>query len=108
MGSYYLTALAIVIAMPLAAIAVAAGLARWAHDALVRAPVLGALGVLFTGFAIVNLFVARACGDGVNRPIVAIALADDACREVGLVSLQLVILLVVATAAAVRLGDVRR
>ena len=107
-GSYYLTALAIVVAIPIVAMAVAAGLARWANDVLRRSPVVGAVGVLLTASAVLNLFVARACGGGVNRPIVALAVTDDACHRTGLVSLQLVLLLVVATAAVVRLGEVRR
>lgn len=101
-------AVAIVVAIPIAALALAAGLARWARDVVSRSPVVGALGVLFTVSALAHLFVARACGAGVNRPILALAAADEACYRVGLVSLQLVVLLVVATAAAARLADVRR
>ena len=101
-------ALAIVLAIPLVAITVAAGLASWARDVVSRSPLLGALGVLFTASALAHLFVARACGTGVNRPILAIAAADEACHRVGLVSLQLVVLLVVTTATVVRLGGVRR
>jgi hypothetical protein len=107
-GSYYLTAMAIVLAIPIVALAMVAGLARWARDVLSRSPLVGALGVLFTASSLVNLFMARACGAGVNRPIVALAVGDGACHRTGLVSLQLVVLLVVTTATVVRLGDVRR
>lgn len=107
-GSHYLTALAIVVAIPIVAMAVAAGLARWASDVLRRSPVVGGVGVLLTASALLNLFVARACGGGVNRPIAALAAADDACYRTGLVSLLLVLLLVVATAVVVRLPEVRR
>lgn len=108
MSSYYLTALLIVLAIPVVVLALAVGLAGWARDSMARAPVTGALGVVLAASALVNLLVARSCGDGVNRPIVAAALGDDACRRVGLVSLQLLLLAVVATAVVVRLGDLRR
>ena len=41
-------------------------------------------------------------------PIVALAVADDACHRMGVASLQLVVLLVVTTATVVRLGGLRR
>jgi hypothetical protein len=105
---YYLTALLIVVAIPLAAIATLVGLTTWARDALRRAPVVGGLGIVFVLAALVNLFVARTCGAGTNRPIIALTLADEACHRVGLVSLEIVLLLVVTTAVMVRLSDVRR
>ena len=108
MGSYYLTALALVLAIPVAAMGALVGLAAWTRDAITRAPVLGVLGAACTFAAVANLFLARACGDGINRPIVAAAVGVDECRQVGVASVAVVILLLVATAAATRLGDVRR
>jgi hypothetical protein len=69
--------------------------------------VVGSLGVLLAALAIVNLVVARSCGGGVNRPIVSAVLRSDACHRSGVIALGLPILLVVATATLVRLGDAR-
>lgn len=108
MSSYYLGAVLLVLAIPIAAMSALVGLAAWTRDALTRAPVVGALGALCTFAAIVHLLVARRCGDGINRPLVAAAVGLDECRRVGVASVALVVLLLAATAAATRLGDVRR
>ena len=108
MSSYYLTAVVLVLAIPVVALAALVGLVRWARDSIARAPAIGVLGVLCTASALVNLFLARACGDGVNRPIIAAAIGDPACQRVGVASIQVVLLLVVATAAVTRLADAGR
>ena len=108
MGSYYLTALALVLAIPIVAMAALVGLVRWSRDALARAPVLGALGIVSTYIALANLFVARACGDGINRPIIAAAVGTDECRRLGVSSVGVALVLLVATPVVTRLGDVRR
>jgi hypothetical protein len=107
-GSYYLTALALVLAIPIAFLAACLGLALWTRDSVARAPLIGALGAVCTAAAIANLVVARACGDGINRPLVAAAVGADECRRVGVASVALVLLLLSATSAVTRLGDVRR
>jgi hypothetical protein len=103
-----LLALLIVLAIPVAALWVLAGFAVWARDAVRRSPLLGGLGVLCTGVAVANLFVERTCADGTNRPIVAMFVSDHGCHRLGVISLEVVVLLLVATAATVRLGDLRR
>lgn len=108
MSSYDLVAFALVLAIPVTAIAALVGLAAWTRDAITRAPLVGALGALCTFAAIAHLVVPRDCGDGVNRPIVAAAVGVDECQRVGVASVALVVLLLAATAAVTRLGDVRR
>ncbi|HEX4903875.1 MAG TPA: hypothetical protein VFU93_00395 [Acidimicrobiales bacterium] len=108
MSSYYLVAVLLVLAIPIAAMGALVGLAAWTRDALTRAPVVGALGALCTFAAITHLVLPRACGDGTNRPIVAAAVGLDECRRIGVASVALVVLLLAATATVTRLGDVRR
>ena len=108
MSSYYLGAVLLVLAIPIAAMSALVGLAAWTHDALTRAPVVGALGAMCTFAAIVHLVVPRDCGDGVNRPIVAAAVGLDECHRVGVASVAVVVLLLAATTAVTRLRDVRR
>jgi hypothetical protein len=106
--SYYLAAVLLVLAIPLGVLAVGAGLVAWGRDAVHRSPVVGGFGILCVAAAILNLVVARSCGAGVNRPIVSAVLSSDACHRSGVIALGLPLLLVVGTAAVVRLGDVRR
>ena len=108
MSSYDLAALGLVLAIPLVGLAALAGLVAWTRDVLARAPIVGGLGAVSTFAAIAHLIVPRACGDGVNRPIVAAAVGLDECRRIGVASVGLVVLLLAATAAVTRLGDVRR
>jgi hypothetical protein len=44
----------------------------------------------------------------VNRPIISAFLGPDDCQRSGLVSVELVVLLAVATALVVRAGEIRR
>lgn len=108
MGSYYLTALALVLAIPVAAMAVVTGLVLWTRDVLSRAPAIGALGAACTSAALAHLLVARTCGDGINRPIIAAALGSDECRRIGVGSVALAVLLLAATAVVTRLVEVKR
>ena len=108
MSSYYLVSLVLVLAMPIAALASLAGLVHWARDSIARAPVIGALGVVCAASALGNLLVARACGDSINRPLIGAALGDETCRRIGAASIELLLLIVVATAVVTRLGELRR
>jgi hypothetical protein len=108
MGSYELIALVLVLAIPAVGMAIVAGGIAWARDTIARAPVPGSIGVACTIIAAANLFVARTCGGSTNRPIVAMALPDDPCQRSALIAVELVLLLVVATATVVRLPDLRR
>lgn len=108
MSSYDLLGLLIVLAIPIAGIALVAGTVVWARDAIRRSPRTGSLGVGLTAMAGANLLVARACGSGVNRPIIDFAVGHDDCLRAGLLSVELVLLLAVTTSVVVRLGDVRR
>ena len=103
-----LLALILILVIPVAALLLLVGVGVWARDAVRRSPVVGGLGVLFTGVALANLFVERTCDDGTNRPVVSMLVSDHSCHRLGVISLEIVVLLIVATAVAVRLGDVRR
>lgn len=105
MGSYYLGALALVLAIPIVALVVVGGTVVWARDVVTRAPVVGSIGAIATMLALANVFAARACGAGVNRPIIAITLADEACRRTGFLAFAVVLLLGSATASVVRLPE---
>jgi hypothetical protein len=105
--SYYLVAVLLVLAIPVGLLVLGYGLVQWGRDSLHRAPLVGGVGVLAATLAIVNLVVARSCGTGTNRPIVSAVLSSDACHRDGVLALALPILLVVGTAALVRLRDAR-
>ena len=105
---YELVALLIVIAIPFAALGLIVATAAWGRDAVVRSRHAGITGIVCTAVAAGNLFIARPCGDGVNRPLLAIVTGSDECYRAALMSFELVMLLVVATSVAVRLGDLRR
>jgi hypothetical protein len=105
---YDLLALLIVFAIPFAAIGLVVAAYAWGRDAIERSRAAGIAGVGLTVLAAVNLLVARGCGSGVNRPVITMVLGDDACHRVGLLSFELLLLLVVATSVVVRLPDVRR
>lgn len=108
MGSYYIAAIVLVLAIPVGLLTLGFGLVAWGRDAVRRSPVVGGLGVACTVLAIGNLVVARSCAAGVNRPIVSAALSSDACHRSGVIAVEIALLLVVATAAVVRLGEIRR
>src|SRR3954470_9224519 len=103
-----LLALLIVLLIPVAAAALVAGLVLWARDSVRRSRVIGGFGVVCVAVALVNLYVARACSDGVNRPIVGMWVSDHGCQRVGVMSFEAVLLAIVATSVVVRLADVRR
>ena len=102
-----LLATIIIIAIPVAALLLVAGVLAWGYDAFVRNPVIAILGIAATAAATANLFFERSCHDGVNRPIVSMFVGDHACHRTGLLSLEVVLLLVVGTSVLVRLGEVR-
>jgi hypothetical protein len=106
-GSYYLGAVALVLAIPVGLLVLGYGLVLWGRDSVQRSPLVGGFGVLGAALAISNLVVARSCGTSTNRPIVSAVLSNDACHRDGVLALAVPILLVVATAALVRLGDAR-
>lgn len=101
-------AILLVIAIPLAAMGLLSVSVAWARDAVGRAPLPGLIGVFCTLVAVGNLFVERTCDGMVNRPVITVALGDGDCYRTGVIGLGLVLLLGVATSAAVRVGDLRR
>jgi len=103
-----LLALLIVLLIPLTAGVAAVGVGVWARDVVRRSPVLGGVGVLCLAAALGNLVVARTCDDGTNRPAIGLFTSDHGCHRAGVISLEIVLLALVATAAVVRLRDVRR
>jgi hypothetical protein len=107
-GSYDLAAFLIVLAMPVGAIAIAVGGFVWAQDALRRSLVPGAIGVLATLVAAGNVFVERRCVGAVNRPIVTAFVGAGDCQRSALAAVELVALLAVGTALAVRVREIRR
>ena len=100
-------AVMLTIAIPLAAVGLGVMARAWAQDAIHRSPTTGRIGVACTAAAAANLWVARSCGDAVNRPIVSVAIGTGDCYRTGVVAVGLVLLLGVATSALVRAGDVR-
>jgi hypothetical protein len=102
-----LLATIIIIAIPVAALLLVAGALAWGYDAIVHNPVIAIVGIAATSAATANLFLERACHDGVNRPIVSMFVGDHACHRTGLLSLEVVLLLVVGTSVLVRLGEIR-
>lgn len=108
MDVYELGALAIVLAAPFLLVLVVLLAVAWARDALGRAPAIGGIGVLCTLVATGYLFVERTCAATRSRPILMAILGPDECRQSSLVAIEIVLLLAVVTALAVRLGDLRR
>jgi hypothetical protein len=105
-NTYELGALAIVIAVPFAIVLIITAAVGWATDAVRRSAVVGGLGVLATLVAIGYLFVEQTCELTRNRPIIMAVVGPGDCRRTGFVAIELVLLLAVATALAVRLPDV--
>ena len=103
-----LLALLIVVLIPVAAGAAVVGIGMWALDVVRRSPVLGAAGVLCLAAALGNLVIARTCDDGTNRPAIGLFASDHGCHRAGVISLEIVLLALVATAAVVRLRGVKR
>jgi len=102
-----LLATIIIIAIPVAALLLVAGVVAWAYDAFVRNPVVAVLGYAAMAAATANLFLERTCSDGANRPITSMFIGDHACHRTGLLSLEIVLLVVVATSVLVRFGEIR-
>ena len=102
-----LLATIIIIAIPVAALLLVAGVLAWGYDAFVRNPVIAILGYAATAGATANLFLQRTCHDGANRPIISMWVGDHACHRTGLLSAEIVLLLVVGTSVLVRLGEVK-
>ena len=108
LDTYRLEALLLVAVIPIAAFALLAGGVAWARDAISRAPVVGWIGMLLALAAIGNLVVPRRFGEVVNRPVLAAFVGDGHAERAGMMGIALVLLVVVATAIAVRAGEVRR
>jgi hypothetical protein len=104
-NTYELGALAIVLAVPFLVLLLVVGVYAWATDSVRRSATIGGLGVLATLVAVGYLFVEQTCDLTRNRPIIMAVLGPADCRRVGLVAVELVLLLAVATAVAVRLPD---
>jgi hypothetical protein len=102
-NTYELGALAILLAIPFLVVLVLAGGVAWASDSVRRSATIGGLGVLATLVAVGYLFVEQTCELTTNRPIIMAILGPDGCRLTGLVAVELVLLLAVATSVAVRL-----
>jgi len=106
--TYELLAIGLVLLIPVAALALVAGAIAWARDSIDRAPLIGGAGVLCTALALANTLVERACGGEVNRAVITAFTGPDGCRSSALAALQLVVLLAVGTAVAVRAPELRR
>jgi hypothetical protein len=106
--SYETLAVLIVLAIPFAVLGLLVAVVGWARDAIARERRIATVGIACTAIAAANLLVARSCGDDVNRPIITLVTSSGACFRTGLLSLEVVLLLAVATSTAVRLADVRR
>ena len=106
--SYDVLAVLIVLTIPFAMVGLIVIAAAWADDALARERTTGLVGIACTGIAAVNLLIPRSCGDEVNRPIVAIVTGSGDCFRMGLLSVEVVLLLAVATSVAVRFPALRR
>ena len=98
----------IVLLIPVTAGLLVVGLGAWARDVVRRNAVIGGLGVVWLAAALANLVVERQCDDGTNRLVVGLFVSDHACHRSGVIALEVALLALVATAALVRLGDVRR
>lgn len=108
-SGYELGALLIVLAAPFAVVLVVAVAVAWAIDSVRRSATVGTIGVLSTLVAVGYLSRATACGLTVNRPVIMAILGPGGdCRRTGLVAVELVLLLAVGTALAVRAPDLRR
>jgi len=93
-----------VIAMPLVALGLLAGLVAWARDAVSHRTPIGTAGVLIAAAAIGNLFIERRLGAATTRPVLALFLERDDAFRSALLALAVAVLLVVATSVAVRLA----
>ena len=108
MDVYDLGALLIVLAAPFAFVLVALLAVAWARDSVRRSPAIGGVGLALTLIATGYLFVERTCSPTRNRPIFLAVVGPDHCRHSSLVAIQVVLLLAVVTALAVRVAPVRR
>lgn len=103
MPSYELQASLLVIALAFGAVMLVAGAVTLARDALERAPIPALVGIACTAVTFGSLFLERACGGTVNRPIITAVVGPDTCRVSALAAIELVVLLALGTSLAVRL-----
>jgi hypothetical protein len=105
-STYELVALVIVFAVPFVIVFLVAAAYAWATDSVRRSSAVGGIGVLATLVAVGYLFVEQTCALTRNRPIIMAIMGPGDCRRTGLVAVELVLLLAVATAVSVRLPEV--
>lgn len=103
MGTYDLATGVIVAAIPSAAIMLVLGAVLLARDAIARSPGIAITGFAATLAAFGMLFVERSCSTTVNRPIFTAVVGPASCRAEALASIEVVLLLGLATTLAVRL-----
>lgn len=108
MNGYELEALVIVLALPFALVLLVTLTVAWVVDSVRRSAIVGGVGVLSTLVAVGYLFKETTCDVVVNRPAFMAILGPGDCRRTGLVAIELVLLLALATALAVRAPDLRR
>jgi hypothetical protein len=101
--AYDLATNVIVAGIPTALVTLVIGVALLVRDSTIRSPRVALVGHAATLVAFGMLFVERPCGETVNRPIIVAVLGPGACRAGALAAVQVVLLLAVGTALAVRL-----
>lgn len=105
---YSVLAFVLVVGAAVALAAAAHRLSWWTRRMIATAPLVGAIGLLLTAAAAVNVAVPRTCADGVrNRPLLS-ALTGDPCRPAALSQMALVVIVGLVTTAAVRSVAARR
>jgi hypothetical protein len=107
-NEYEIEALAIVLSVPFIGVLLVSLAVGWAIDSVRRSAAVGGIGVLCTLVGVGYLFRETACELTVNRPAIMALLGPGDCRRTGLVAVQLVLLLALGTALAVRAPDLRR
>jgi hypothetical protein len=109
-GWYEIVATILVIAMPLALLAIALGVRAWARDALDHDPKVAVVGIIAACAAGGNLLVSRDLGPATTRPALALFLERGATFRSALLAMAVALLLVAATSVAVRRpwSDLRR
>jgi hypothetical protein len=108
--AYEIGALLIVFAVPFVLVLVVAGIVAWARDSVHRSTTIGVVGIAATTVALGYSLMERTCGVTVNRPLIMALLGPGDCRRTGLAALELVLLLALGTALAVRVlpASIRR
>lgn len=109
-------AVLLVLAVPLLAVAAAAGLTRWGRWVVRAGGIVGIGGLVVTAACAVNLLVPRTCErievpggsiEEINRPVLSLAVGDGPCLRSAVGQLQLVALAGVATSVVAALASMR-